>query len=124
MDPPSSTAAVRLMRDVRDCVVVCGTLVARCCRWLEGAHPPRTPKTRSAEHVAAALGDDVDDAAGHAAVFGGQTAGLHFDFLHEVEVERLALVAQLDAGRVEAVDDVLVFRARRIHTRSGQPCRR
>ena len=42
-----------------------------------------------------------------------QAAGLDLDLLDEVEVERLAFVADLDAGRVEAVDDVLVLRAGR-----------
>ena len=71
------------------------------------------PEERAAKGVAAALRDDVDDAARHPAVLGRQAAGLDLDFLNEVEVQRLALVAQLDARRVEAVDDVLVLGAAR-----------
>ena len=68
---------------------------------------------RAAERVAAALGQDVDEPARHAAVLGRQPAGLDLDLLDEVGVHRLALVAELDAGRVQAVDDVLIFGAAR-----------
>ena len=58
---------------------------------------------RSGEVVAARLGDDVDDAAGHAAVLGVQAAGLHLDLLHEVEVELLDLLRALDARSSSAL---------------------
>ena len=105
-------AGVRLVRDVRD---LRGRLPAARPRAVVGLQRAAFAESedRSAELVAAALGQDVDHAAGHAAVFGRQAARLHFDFLNEVVVQRLAFVAQLDAGRIQAVDDVLVFRARR-----------
>ncbi len=63
------------------------------------------------ELVAARLGDDVDHAAGRAAVLGLVAAGLDVDRLHELEVELLALEAVLDAGGVDAVDDERVLGA-------------
>src|SRR4051794_6053399 len=61
------------------------------------------------ELVRTALGDGDDRAAGEAAVFGRKTAGQRVDFLNEVLVETLALEAFLNAGDVQAVDDVLVL---------------
>ena len=105
-------AGVRLMRDVRDLRGRGWSLVGGAVVGLERAAFAESEE-RSAELIAAALGQHVDHAARHAAVFGRQAAGLHFDFLNEVVVQRLAFVAQLDAGRIQTVDDVLVFRARR-----------
>ena len=67
----------------------------------------------SVKHVTARLGDDVHGTAGHPAVLGAEAAGLNFDFLDEIEVQGLSLHAGFNAGRVQAVDDVLIFGTRR-----------
>ena len=65
------------------------------------------------ELVASGLGDDVEDAALGAGVLGLVASGLDLHFLDELEVHDLALVADLDAGRVGAVHHVGVLEARR-----------
>ena len=78
------------------------TCVVQAGRWSRvlssacSAPPSAKPNSEPLNVLLPALGDDVDDAAGHAAVLGRQAARLDFDFLDEVEVERLALVAELD----------------------------
>ena len=59
--------------------------------------------------VGAALGHDVDDAAGRAAEFGRVAARLHLDFFDEVGDDALARGAALEVGRLDAVDDVAVL---------------
>ena len=51
------------------------------------------PEDVAVEGVAAGLGQDVDRAAREPPVLGVQAAGLDLDFLHEVEVQRLAFGA-------------------------------
>jgi len=63
------------------------------------------------ELVRTALGDGVDRAARQTAVLGRQTTGHDFNFLYEVRIEALALLAKADRGRVQTVDDVLVLGA-------------
>ena len=63
----------------------------------------------SVKFVAARLGDDVDDAAERPAVLRLVAAGLDFDFLDELTVDRLSLEAANDVGRVDSVDDELVL---------------
>src|SRR5262249_60531895 len=70
------------------------------------------PEEIAVELVATGLGDDVDHAAQRPPVLGLVAAELDLDLLDELVVEGLALVAQLDAGRVDAVDDVLVLERR------------
>ena len=65
------------------------------------------------EVVAAGLRDDVDDAAGGAAVLGLVTAGLDLELLDELVVEIFPLRAVLDAVGDHAVDDEPVLEARR-----------
>ena len=65
------------------------------------------------ELVAARLRDDVDDAAGGAAVLGLVAAGLHVHRLDELEVELFALEAVLGVRGVDAVDVEGVLRAGR-----------
>ncbi len=63
--------------------------------------------------VAAGLRDDVDDAAGRAAVLGLVPARLDVELLDELVVELLALRAVLDAIRQNAVDHEGVLESRR-----------
>src|SRR5262249_61986133 len=70
------------------------------------------PEEIAVELVATGLRDDVDHAAQRSPVLGLIAAELDLDLLDELVVEGLALVAQLDAGRVDAVDDVLVLERR------------
>lgn len=70
------------------------------------------------ELVAAGQRRDVDDAAGGAAVLGVVAAGDDLDLLDEVVDDRRTDRAVLEAGGVDAVDDVLVLergRARERH---------
>src|SRR5262249_51138718 len=71
------------------------------------------------EHVAARFREDVDGAASQPAVFGGQPAGLHFDLLHEIEVQDLPLGSGIYAGGVQTVDDVVVLGTGRSHERGA-----
>ena len=71
--------------------------------------------------VGAALGDHVHDAAERLAVLRFKAAGLHLDFLHEVEIDSVAEravdaaegaeAAEARVGDVRAIDDVFVFQA-------------
>ena len=63
--------------------------------------------------VAAALGDDVDDAAGGAAELGAIAAGLHLRFRDRLERQLRISHALVDVGDVEAVDVIRVLRDRR-----------
>jgi hypothetical protein len=63
------------------------------------------------ELVRSALRDGVDRAAGQTAILGRETTSHDFDFLHEVRIEALALLAKADRGRIQTVDDVLVLSA-------------
>ena len=81
---------------------------------------PEVAEQAAAQLVRAALGDDVDDAAGRLAELGLVAAGLHLHFLDEVERQAVAERAEHDRVRperavaavrdVHAVDDVLFSR--------------
>ena len=73
--------------------------------------------------VGAALGDDVDHAAGRAAVLRGVAAGLHLDFFDEVDDDVLARQAALQVGRLDAVDDVAVLAGARAVDREAAELR-
>src|SRR5262249_13255501 len=62
--------------------------------------------------VTSGLRDDVDHAAQSPSVLGLVAAEFDFNLLDERVVQGLALVAQLDSGRVDAVNDVLVLQRR------------
>ena len=60
---------------------------------------------RALETIRARLGDDVDDRALRAAVFGADRGGQHADFLDGFEVQVRAERARGRVGRVDRVDD-------------------
>ena len=84
--------------------------------------------------VRAALGHDVDNAAGGLAELGFVSARLDLDFLHEVERRAVAERAKDDriraeravalVGDVHAVDDVLILEAAGAGNRRVARCRR
>src|SRR5690606_5051337 len=71
------------------------------------------------ELVRAGLGDDVDDTAGGAAVLGVVATGDDLDLFDEVVDDRRADRAVRQAGRVDAVDVVLVLERRATRERDA-----
>src|SRR5262245_56171553 len=61
--------------------------------------------------VAAALGDDVEEAAGSLADIGSVSACLDLDLLHELKRQIRARPAEARVGDGDAVKDVVIFRA-------------
>src|SRR5207245_1313553 len=53
------------------------------------AAPREEAERGTVEFIAPGSGEDVEDAAGRPSVFGGESSGLHFDLLDEVEVQLL-----------------------------------
>ena len=82
---------------------------------------------RALEPVRARLGDDVDDRALRAAVFGADRGRQHADFLNRFEVEVGAERARRRVGRVDRVDDEQVVarqRAERVDVAGADDARR
>src|SRR5262249_55190867 len=62
--------------------------------------------------IAAALGDDVEDAARRLAILGAERASLDFDFLHELERKVRTAAAKCRVRCAHAVQNVVVLGSR------------